>query len=393
VAYNRGNIKTGFPSSLIDEVAKLSKKPDNIELKNFWERFNNFKEPDKVPLQVWMNDNGWARYLNQDLIKIFKDPEEFLIFNLNNILYQKRLFADDTPVAAVVNVGFGPTIEPSLFGVKPIFRSDSTPWPGDNTQIIASEGDLDKLEYPDFYKSGLMPEVHYFYKELKKLAGKDLEINFPSFSGAHPFMIAEKLRGMENLFMDMHLNPGFVHKLMNYIVESIEHMEKERENFLGVERPGSIGIGADAVDCNLISPKSYLEFIHPYELKIAKYFKNGISYYHSCGNLTPILGHISNIPGMKILHCSPWTDFEKAVDICKLKGFILEKRMHSVNEIMIPNQEEMENTLKWYLDNSAGAIMYWAASLDGDNAADKLKMWLKAARKVLGNKSVKIDAV
>lgn len=373
-------------SSLIDEVVKLSRKPGNIKLKNFWEKFNNFKEPDKIPLQVWMNESGWAEYFNSDLISIYKNPDEFLIFNLNIILNQHKLFPDDTPVKAAANVGFGPAIEPSLFGIKPIFRSDSSPWPGDNTQIITNEEDLDRLEYPDFYKSGLMPQVHYFYEELKKLAGKDLEIVFPTFSGVHPFMIAEKLRGIENLFMDMYLNPDFVHKLMNYIVGSIEHMEKEREKFLGTERPDSIGIGADAVDCNLISPKSYLEFIHPYELKIAKYFKNGISYYHSCGNLTPILDYISNIPGIKILHCSPWTDFEKAADICKSKEFILEKRMHSVNEIMIPDQKEMENKLNWYLEKSSNAIMYWDASLDGDTASDKLKMWLKAAREVVGEK-------
>ena len=91
---------------------------------------------------------------------------------------------------------------------------------------------------------------------------------------------------------------------------------------------------------------------------------------------------------MKILHCSPWTDFEKAAEMCKIKGFILEKRMHSVKEIMLQNQEEMESTIKWYLSRSNGTIIYLDASLDGDTAIDKLKMWLKAAQKVLGNKSV-----
>lgn len=52
MVHDRGNIKTSFTSSLIDEVVKLSDRPDNVELKNFWERFYKLKEPDKVPIQV-----------------------------------------------------------------------------------------------------------------------------------------------------------------------------------------------------------------------------------------------------------------------------------------------------------------------------------------------------
>ena len=73
----------------------------------------------------------------------------------------------------------------------------------------------------------------------------------------------------------------------------------------------------------------------------------------------------------------------------KINGFILEKRMNSVNEIMLQNQPEMENTLKWYLNKSNGTIMYLDASLDGGTAPDKLKMWINAAHKVLGDRSVK----
>jgi hypothetical protein len=378
-------------SSLIDEVVNLSERLDNVKRKNFWERFYCFKEPDRIPIQIWMNDSGWARHMNQDLRRIFEDPKEYVIFRLNIILSQQKYFLDDTPVTASVDIGFGPALVPSLFGIEPIFRSDSTPWPGGGTTnqapLIQNEDDLDRMEYPDFRNSGLMPEVHRFYEVVGKLVGADLAVGFPAFIGTHPWEIAEKMRGFENLLMDTYLNPGLVHKLMNYIVESMGRLEKERERFLGIGRK-NVELGADAVDCNKISPECYLEFIHPYERKLAKMCDNGITCYHSCGNITPLLEHISKIPGIKILHCSPWTDFETAVNICKRNAFILEKRMHSVNEILLPNQEEMEHIARQYANKGRGVTMFWGASLDGDSALDKLRMWATAARRVLGEKRI-----
>jgi len=367
---------------IIEEVVKLGKSPANLELKDAWERFYAFEQPDKVPVKVWMNDSGWAKYLGYDLVEVFEDPEKYLLFRLQCILHQKKLFPDDTPAKTSIGVGFGPTLVPSLFGVKPVFRPDTIPWPGDGTPLIRSEKDLDEMDCPDFHHSGLMPRVHHFYEALQELAGPGLEVVFPGLTG-HPWALAENMRGMTNLLMDMYLNPPLVHKLMNYIVESIERLAKERERFLGIERTDLGGIGADAVDCNKISPEFYLEFIHPYEQKMAKIFKPRVAGYHSCGNLTPILDYISDIPGMQRLHCSPWTDFKKSVDICKAKGMILEKRMHAVDEIMLPTQEEMENTVKRYLVDARGVVMHLSASLDGDVAPDKLLVWLGAARKAI----------
>ncbi len=62
--------------------------------------------------------------------------------------------------------------------------------------------------------------------------------------------------------------------------------------------------------------------------------------------------------------------------------------MHPVNEILLPNQEEMEHIARQYAGKGCGTTMFWGASLDGNNALDKLRMWAAIARKVLGEKKI-----
>jgi uroporphyrinogen-III decarboxylase len=374
---------------LVEEVVGLSKAPGNLALQELWERFYAFEEPDKVPVKAWMNDSGWARYLGYSLIDIFKDPKEYLAYRLEVALHQRKLIPDDAPVGTSISIAFGPTVVPSLFGIEPVFRADTIPWPGDSTPgtpLIRGEEDLDRLDYPDFYKSGLMPEVHRFYEALQDLAGPDLKVVFPALIG-HPWQIAEYMRGMTNLLMDIHRNPGLVHRLLTYIVESMERLAEERARFLGIEQKGPGGTGGDAVDCNKMSPESYLEFIRPYEQRLAESFGGEVRGYHSCGNLAPILEHIAELPGMERIHCSPWTDFGRAVEVCRGRRLILEKRMHAVAEVLRPTEEEMESTIRDYLRAGSGTIMQLAASLDGDTALDKLQMWVRAARNALGERS------
>jgi hypothetical protein len=38
-------------------------------------------------------------------------------------------------------------------------------------------------------------------------------------------------------------------------------------------------------------------------------------YWHSCGNTTPLIPMIREIPNIAIFHCGPWTDVAKAAEV------------------------------------------------------------------------------
>ena len=66
------------------------------------------------------------------------------------------------------------------------------------------------------------------------------------------------------------------------------------------------------MDGNLISPAMYREFILPYERMLADFY-HGISYYHSCGNMSHFFADLSQIPNFGKIHVSHASDLKQAI--------------------------------------------------------------------------------
>jgi uroporphyrinogen-III decarboxylase len=178
--------------------------------------------------------------------------------------------------------------------------------------MIKNYSDISNLEVPDFFKSGLMPLAHEMYNEMLELTNGQLTISLPHwFRG--PFGVATHLRGTNELLMDLYLNPEFVHELMDLITRARKIWCNERAKLVSSRiEPGVLS--NDEVNSPALSPKLYKNFILPYE-KLLCDFHGGISYWHSCGNITGLLKSISEIEKLDILHIGPWTNAEKAKEI------------------------------------------------------------------------------
>jgi hypothetical protein len=83
--------------------------------------------------------------------------------------------------------------------------------------------------------------------------------------------------------------------------------------FLGSKRMEGY-IANDEVNVPSISPRIYQDFLLPLEQELGE-FCGGLTCYHSCGNLTPVLPSIRSVPISGTLHVSPWTDLETALDL------------------------------------------------------------------------------
>jgi uroporphyrinogen-III decarboxylase len=196
----------------------------------------------------------------------------------------------------------GAAFKAALFGLKVRWLPDKDPWVYENPPLIEKPEDLDRLRPPDFYEGGIMPAVHEFFQRLNELAAPGLTIRFPEWIRG-PFGVARYLRGAENLFLDIMDRPEFVHRLMRFITDAQKNWIAERAKFLGIKIEKGF-LYNDDVNCPSLSPSMYEELVLPYEIELCQ-FQGGIKYWHSCGNLTPLLPHIRKIPLIDMLHVSP----------------------------------------------------------------------------------------
>lgn len=123
------------------------------------------------------------------------------------------------------------------------------------------------------------------------------------------------MRGMENLLLDLHLNPGFVHSLLrsltDYILQTMNILF-DRFDFDGIAVSDDYG----TQNSMLMSPADWRKFIKPYLAEIYTYAKTHgrTVFHHSCGHFLPIIGDMIDM-GLDILHpIQP-----EAMDILKLK--------------------------------------------------------------------------
>jgi uroporphyrinogen decarboxylase len=110
------------------------------------------------------------------------------------------------------------------------------------------------------------------------------------------------MRGMENLLLDLTLNPGFVeallHNLADYVLATAEVM-------LGNYRFDAVAISDDygTQKGMLMSPENWRRFVRPSLASIYDFAKSRdcAVFHHSCGHVTPIIGDLVDM-GLDILH-------------------------------------------------------------------------------------------
>jgi len=378
---------------LIEEFVGLKNSSRNLKLKNLWRDFYSGKNSEKIPITVNWGLSFYAQTLSIDLKAMFSSPQRYLEDMLKIILYRSRNFMDDNPVGVMfpgalaeeltadqqgdLMLYFGPPFEPSLFGLEAIFDEKFDPRQSPNP-IIRSESDLDSIGYPDFYDSGLMPKTIEFYEEICRILKGRVEIVFPIFCRG-PFSVAWALRGLQNCVIDMYRRPDFFHKMMNFITESRIRWEKEREGYLGrqMRRPQ---LDNDEVDGDIISKEFYEKFIFPYEERIARYYNDGLFYFHSCGNLTRLYNSIARLPGLGRIEISPVSNFELATQTFGPRKIILHKRLDPPKDVYV-NAKDIATNLRRIIQQCTDvSIEIDACPLDPPT--ERIQEWIQVARSV-----------
>ncbi|MFX0132859.1 MAG: uroporphyrinogen decarboxylase family protein [Candidatus Hodarchaeota archaeon] len=367
---------------LIDKVEKINNDIKYEELNKFWNRFYSLKE-NRIPINITFTMAFFAKNLGINLIEHYKNSKKYVEDSLKIIIFQDKEINDDKVKGPIV-INFGEAFEASLFGVNPIFKHDIDPWLGQ--PIIKNEEDLNDLKYPDFYNSGLMPMVHSIYETAEKIVAGRIPVIFERWDRS-PWGLAVHLRGLGGLFIDSIHHPDLVHKLLKFLTESRMRWEREKERFLGIRIEKS-RLSNDEVDGKIISPIIYENFAYPYEKELANFYPKGISYFHSCGNITPFLDYIIRIRGLKRLHISPVTDFKIAIDKIG-KKMVFQKRMDP-NIIAFGDESSMKISIKETLKIGQNIFMEIDPGPVMDVPIENIKRWVKITKKEISNTRVPV---
>ena len=362
---------------LIYKVERINRQYGN--LRSFWKDFYSLKTENRTPIIVTLTMSFLAKNLGLDLVDHYEKPERYIEDSLRIISFQHSEIKDDRIVGSIV-IAFGEAFEPSLFGVTPIFSPDKDPAPG--RPILKREEDLDDLDYPDFYESGLMPKVHRIYETAQKITEGRIPIKFEKWDRS-PWGLAVHLRGLAELLKDTVRNPEFVHRLLKFLTESRKRWEKEKERFLDTEIRRS-RISDDEVDAKLISLKTYETFAHAYEKDLADFYPEGIFYFHSCGDITPFLSPISKIRGLRRIHISPATSFQTALREIG-RTMVFHKRMDLVNDLALCDAETMQSKVEDVLRTGKDAFMELDPGPVMDVPVEKVRTWITSARKAISD--------
>lgn len=156
------------------------------------------------------------------------------------------------------------------------------------------EPDLSGYEFPD-------PSAAYRFEDLGKWCENNRE-NYTIIWVGDLWERATFMRGMENLLLDLVLNPKFIKELLRNITDYIlQTMEILCDNFSfdGIALSDDYGTQKSM----LMSPSDWRKFIRPLLKEIYTFGKSRgrTVFHHSCGNIYPIIGDMIDI-GLDVLH-------------------------------------------------------------------------------------------
>jgi len=379
---------------LCDRVRSLVDSDENQRRRRLWKSTaglpNIFTRhlPKKglsvTPFIADLDREMWAPVLGLDIEKIYVYPLAYLEFELSKKIFAFEQFCDDNPITKDITIWLGVGFLESLLGLsQEPAKNGHEPWVGKRS-IIKRKEDLQSLQLPDFHRSGTAPLAHKMYSEIKAIIDDDFDVVFPEWNFG-PFGIALNLRGTENFAIDMIEDPDFVYDLMKFILRAKIHWSQERARFLQ-EEIHSLFLCNDDVSVPMISPRGYQEFVLPYEKKMGE-FHGGLDYWHSCGKIDPMVQYIKEIPNLKMIHLSPFTDLKKSVEIIG-NDHIIEIVLNPIDDVEKATPLQMENKLSEIKSICEGLRFTVRADAfqvltSVENDVKQIKLWIKKARKVL----------
>ena len=335
-----------------------------------WRDVNSGRMPDRAP--VWCRPAGcWNEMLPQDSL-LCKDPflRKMEYYFRQTLL--RRDIDDDHPVYDYikVNVAIDETPDPP-YGFEYKRHSldeEGSAWGYETALQTAS--DFDRLVVPQYkFNPKKTAETLELYNSL---LGDIMEIKPTAVNGFFSIATvctqAANLRGMEQMMMDMLLEPQLIHRLMRVITDGVmnylDAVEDSGIIFPNTDEPMLMSdplrpapkdgkytlkdcwCAGNSQEFDQVNPEMTQEFLIDYQNRIFERF--GAVCYGCCENLTKKIDQVLTVPNLRVFVSSAWSDLSKIVEEAGNKHCIMWR--HSASDVTC-----LENLDKVRKDTEEGA--------------------------------------
>ncbi len=359
-----------YVRELAAEVVNIAREPRMVTIKQRWCDVNSLRRPDHSP--VWCNPIGLWKELIPDASLCCCD---LFLQNLELIfkrLLIKREIDDDTPINDYFKSSMVFDVTPeNIWGVDIVrekLNMEGSAW--QYKSALKSPSDFDRLCIPQ-YRYNSQKTVAAAAK-LEEVLYDIIPVKIVPFQGYFSIATicspAVELRGMEQIMMDMILEPELVHRLMNIMCEgamrfldAVEVAGKIVSNndeamFQSDQLRSSVSekdyslkdcwIAGNSQELDQVSPSMFEEFLLDYQKKIFARF--GAVSYGCCENLTNKMEPILAIPNLRIVVCSAWTNLDKLIAKVGTRHCIMWR--HKASDVVCPHDI---TGLKQYINEGA----------------------------------------
>jgi len=320
---------------LARRVAALAARPVEEEKKKLWTLHNGLHQT--RPLVFCDPENGWNEIITQDLIRCEKPLLRVWEMLLRKEVFWGETMQDDRVIEPYFNVPYHYT--DSGYGIaEKVIRTDDRGAYVYDSPIKEYERDFPRLRFPEI--SVDYERTNQILALAEEIFGEVLRVRLrnPWWWTLGMTWDFIKLRGFSNLMTDMLLAPEWVHRLMDFLCQSIHRKLDflQSQGLLSLNTEGSyVGSGgfgwttelpsegynplsvrtidmwgfAESQETVGVSPEMYGEFIFPYQKTILERF--GLTCYGCCEPLDNRWEYVRHFPRLRRVSVSPWSDVER----------------------------------------------------------------------------------
>ena len=145
----------------------------------------------------------------------------------------------------------------------------------------------------------------------------------------------------------------------------------------------------DEVQVPMISPLIYRDVVLPYEKELHDYY-GGLHYWHSCGDATPFIPLVDELPHIDMIHSGAFSDPEKVVSTFSQRS-ALEIAVRSIEDFAEATDEVMKSRIEYLVGlcmehNAKAALIrltaYETENLNARETLDKALRWVDIDQQV-----------
>jgi hypothetical protein len=315
---------------------ELANEPRMATIKQRWRDVNALRKPDRPP--IWCNPVGcWVEMIPSDVLICKNELNRELELYFRKIMI-KRDIDDDSPVNPYFKVGMQFDVTPAnIWGVDIIRESlDEVGTAWQYKSALQTYEDFDRLQAPQYHYN--QKNTESYASQINDILDDVMPIQIVALPGysnqatiGNP---ATNLRGMETLMLDMILDPKRVHQLMEIVFQGamnyLDAIEATGNILPNTDEPMFLSdplrpeptdgkysfkdcwMAGNSQELDQVSPDMFEDFLLNYQKKIFERF--GAISYGCCENLTQKIDPVLQIPNLKIMVCSAWTNLELLVN-------------------------------------------------------------------------------